>query len=105
VKTPKRYLRLGLRILAIPVVHGELLGYSEVCLIDEEDNYILVDTFKISPTDTVFLLAFVSKSCRYSPALSGKQKLACVFVCQSQLQISREHRQVKTFILTSACSL
>ena len=71
MKTPEHSIRLELRILAIPVVNGELLGYSEVCLINEENNYILVETFNISPTDTVFLLDFVSKSCGYSPALSG----------------------------------
>lgn len=71
MKTPKHCIGLGLRILAIPVVNGELLGHSEVCLINEENNCILVETFNMSPTDAVFLLDFVSKSCGYSPALSG----------------------------------
>lgn len=34
------------------------LGYSDVCLLNEENSYILVDTFNISPTNTLFLLDF-----------------------------------------------
>lgn len=71
VKPPRHCTRLRLCISAVLVDNGEVLGCCEASDINEGNNYILVETFNVSPIDTVFLLDFVSKTCGYSPALSG----------------------------------
>lgn len=71
VKPPRHCTRLRLCISAVLVDKGEVLGCCEASDINEGNNYILVETFNVSPIDTVFLLDFVSKTCGYSPALSG----------------------------------
>lgn len=68
--TLKLCIRLGLRVLAIPLVHGGLSAYSEACPINTEKNDVLVEVFYVSPTDAVLPLDFVSESRGYRYAIS-----------------------------------